>query len=100
MRHTRMQVVLRPGPYICAELEFGGLPAWLLAEGPIQLRTMAQPYISHVERWCVVFVGVVVVVVVAVVVVAVLVRVGYSYTSVLLLALRRPVILPSPCLSP
>jgi beta-galactosidase GanA len=22
-------VVLRPGPYICAEWDFGGLPAWL-----------------------------------------------------------------------
>ena len=23
-------VVLRPGPYVCAETEFGGYPAWLL----------------------------------------------------------------------
>jgi beta-galactosidase len=25
-----LNVILRPGPYICAEWEFGGLPAWLL----------------------------------------------------------------------
>jgi len=26
-----LYVIVRPGPYICAEWEFGGLPAWLLA---------------------------------------------------------------------
>ena len=25
-------VLLRPGPYICSEWDFGGLPAWLLAD--------------------------------------------------------------------
>lgn len=25
-----MHVLLRPGPYVCAEWDFGGLPAWLL----------------------------------------------------------------------
>jgi hypothetical protein len=44
-------VILRPGPYVCAELEFGGLPAWLLADGPVAIRTYAQPYLSHVDRW-------------------------------------------------
>lgn len=33
-----LDVILRPGPYICAERDFGGLPAWLLrsreADGP------------------------------------------------------------------
>ena len=28
--------ILRPGPYICAEWDFGGLPAWLLADLGIQ----------------------------------------------------------------
>ncbi|XP_025783806.1 beta-galactosidase-1-like protein isoform X2 [Puma concolor] len=32
-------VILRPGPYICAEWEMGGLPAWLLQKPEIQLRT-------------------------------------------------------------
>ncbi|XP_020440640.1 beta-galactosidase-1-like protein isoform X1 [Corvus cornix cornix] len=32
-------VILRPGPYICAEWEMGGLPAWLLWKPDITLRT-------------------------------------------------------------
>lgn len=27
-----LYVIVRPGPYICSEWEFGGLPAWLLAD--------------------------------------------------------------------
>ena len=27
-----MLVLLRPGPYICAEWDFGGFPAWLASE--------------------------------------------------------------------
>jgi len=46
-----LRVVLRPGPYVCGEFEFGGLPAWLLRDGPIELRTDAEPYMGHVERW-------------------------------------------------
>lgn len=44
-------VILRGGPYMCGEWEFGGLPAWLLANGTLPLRTFAQPYISHVDAY-------------------------------------------------
>ena len=27
-----LYVILRPGPYVCSEWEFGGLPAWLLKD--------------------------------------------------------------------
>ena len=33
-----MYVILRPGPYVCAEWEMGGLPWWLLKKKDIRLR--------------------------------------------------------------
>ncbi|XP_063349149.1 beta-galactosidase-1-like protein 2 [Pelmatolapia mariae] len=32
-------VILRPGPYICAEWDLGGLPSWLLRDPQMKLRT-------------------------------------------------------------
>ena len=42
-----MYVILRPGPYVCAEWEMGGLPWWLLKKKDIRLRE-ADPY--FIER--------------------------------------------------
>uniref|UniRef100_A0A8C5UIY5 Galactosidase beta 1 like n=1 Tax=Microcebus murinus TaxID=30608 RepID=A0A8C5UIY5_MICMU len=36
---VKLLVILRPGPYICAEWEMGGLPSWLLRKPKIRLRT-------------------------------------------------------------
>ncbi|XP_014966601.3 beta-galactosidase-1-like protein isoform X2 [Macaca mulatta] len=36
---ANLLVILRPGPYICAEWEMGGLPSWLLRKPEIRLRT-------------------------------------------------------------
>uniref|UniRef100_A0A2K6FWS9 Galactosidase beta 1 like n=1 Tax=Propithecus coquereli TaxID=379532 RepID=A0A2K6FWS9_PROCO len=36
---AKLLVILRPGPYICAEWEMGGLPSWLLRKPKIHLRT-------------------------------------------------------------
>nr|XP_023022377.1 beta-galactosidase-1-like protein 2 [Leptinotarsa decemlineata] len=44
-------VILRPGPYICAEWEFGGLPSWLLRYENIKVRTTNKQYIEFVERY-------------------------------------------------
>ena len=46
-------VILRPGPYICAEWEFGGYPSWLLMKNSsISLRTMDnKQYLSYLESW-------------------------------------------------
>lgn len=44
-------VILRPGPYICAEWEMGGLPAWLLNNKNIVLRSSDKDYLSAVDTW-------------------------------------------------
>lgn len=46
-----LHVILRPGPYICAEWEFGGLPAWLLKDADMVLRSSYRPYLDAVERF-------------------------------------------------
>ena len=38
-----MYVIVRPGPYVCAEWEMGGLPWWLLKKKDVKLRTL-DPY--------------------------------------------------------
>jgi beta-galactosidase len=37
-----MYCILRPGPYVCAEWEMGGLPWWLLKKKDIQVRTLSD----------------------------------------------------------
>ncbi|XP_054827031.1 beta-galactosidase-1-like protein [Eublepharis macularius] len=44
-------VILRPGPYICAEWEMGGLPFWLLAKPDIVLRTTNPDFLQAVDTW-------------------------------------------------
>jgi len=46
-----LHVIVRPGPYICAEWEFGGLPAWLLADPEMALRCTYPPYLAAVARY-------------------------------------------------
>ena len=46
-----LYVILRPGPYICAEWEFGGLPAWLLTYKDMDIRCNDELYISKVDRY-------------------------------------------------
>ncbi len=44
-------VILRPGPYICAEWDFGGLPSWLLAYPDIALRCDDPLYLEKVKPY-------------------------------------------------
>ncbi|MEV6397721.1 beta-galactosidase family protein [Streptomyces sp. NPDC051907] len=46
-----LHVLLRPGPYICAEWEGGGLPSWLLAEPGIRLRTRDPRFLAAVDDY-------------------------------------------------
>ncbi|CAH2283496.1 beta-galactosidase isoform X2 [Pelobates cultripes] len=48
-------VILRAGPYICAEWDMGGLPAWLLAKKSIVLRSSDPDYLQAVDSWMGVF---------------------------------------------
>jgi beta-galactosidase len=44
-------VILRPGPYACAEWEMGGLPWWLLKYDDIKLRSRDARYLEPVKRY-------------------------------------------------
>lgn len=44
-------VILRPGPYACAEWEMGGLPWWLLKSDDIKLRTRDPRFLSATRNW-------------------------------------------------
>ncbi|GAA3713857.1 beta-galactosidase [Sphingomonas cynarae] len=46
-----LDVILRPGPYVCAEWELGGYPAWLLKDRRLVLRSTDAAYTAAVERW-------------------------------------------------
>ncbi|NLR58514.1 beta-galactosidase [Chitinophaga polysaccharea] len=46
-----MWVLLRPGPYVCAEWEFGGLPPYLLQSPDIKVRCMDPHYMEAVTRY-------------------------------------------------
>ena len=46
-----LYVILRPSVYICAEWEFGGLPAWLLKNGMIRLRSTDPYFMEKTENY-------------------------------------------------
>ncbi|MBQ8599258.1 MAG: beta-galactosidase [Oscillospiraceae bacterium] len=46
-----LNVIIRPGPYICAEWEFGGLPSWLLSYPHLPLRCSDPLYLEKVRPY-------------------------------------------------
>jgi beta-galactosidase len=46
-----LYVILRPGPYACAEWEWGGYPAWLLKDHNIVVRSSDPKFMKPARRW-------------------------------------------------
>lgn len=46
-----LHVILRPGPYACAEWDFGGLPWWLLKIPDIKVRTQDPRYLAACRNY-------------------------------------------------
>lgn len=46
-----MWVLLRPGPYVCAEWDFGGLPPYLLRDPELRVRSMYPRYVAAADRY-------------------------------------------------
>jgi beta-galactosidase len=46
-----LHVIVRPGPYVCAEWDLGGYPAWLLANPAIELRSTDPAFTTPAARW-------------------------------------------------
>jgi hypothetical protein len=46
-----LRMILRIGPYICAETNYGGFPAWLRDVPGMRMRTWNQPFMDEMERW-------------------------------------------------
>jgi len=46
-----LYVILRPGPYICAEWDFGGLPSWLTTKPGMAYRTNNASYTHYYDKY-------------------------------------------------
>jgi len=46
-----MWVILRPGPYVCAEWDFGGIPSYLLRYPDLKVRCLDPRYMAAAERY-------------------------------------------------
>ena len=51
VKQNGMYLIVRPGPYVCAEWEMGGLPWWLLKKRDIRLREDDPYFLERVEKF-------------------------------------------------
>ena len=51
VKRAGLYAIVRPGPYICAEWENGGLPAWLCAQPGVEFRCMNSVFLAAVDRY-------------------------------------------------
>jgi beta-galactosidase len=52
VREEGMWLFLRPGPYCCAEYDFGAIPPYLLRYPDLKVRCMDPRYTAAAERYC------------------------------------------------
>ncbi|KAK4528164.1 hypothetical protein GAYE_SCF51G6098 [Galdieria yellowstonensis] len=50
-QEKQLKVILRMGPYICAETSYGGFPYWLREIPGIEFRTYNEPFMKEMKRW-------------------------------------------------
>jgi beta-galactosidase len=50
-QERQLNVIVRPGPYICAEFDNGGLPGWLVGLPKVKIRCFNQVYLDRVEKF-------------------------------------------------
>ncbi|KAL4497831.1 hypothetical protein ABPG72_000586 [Tetrahymena utriculariae] len=50
-KEEQMYVLIRPGPYVCAEWDFGGHPYWLLKDENIELRSTDPKYLEAITLY-------------------------------------------------
>ncbi len=46
-----LMAIVRPGPYICSEWEFGGLPWWIQADENMEIRCSNKVYIERFDKY-------------------------------------------------
>ncbi|KAH9399001.1 Beta-galactosidase-1-like protein 2 [Tyrophagus putrescentiae] len=51
VKQADLFAILRPGPFINAEWEFGGLPSWLLRNNSLETRRNSEPYLSRAKAY-------------------------------------------------
>lgn len=51
IRKAGLYAIVRPGPYICAEWENGGLPAWLSVQPGVEFRCMNPAFLEANDRY-------------------------------------------------
>lgn len=54
-----LYMIVRPGPYICAEWEMGGFPYWLMNIKELELRTYNENYLSFVKKYFIKVMGII-----------------------------------------
>jgi beta-galactosidase len=50
-KEVGLNVILRPGPYICGEWDFGGLPAWLLRSPGMKIRCNEPAFMKLTQQY-------------------------------------------------